>query len=197
MQMPFVPIPDTVKVEILGQDTSTLKDVVNVMHVETSSPGDGAQQTSIGNLFHTWLSSIASEVLATQYVGSTITVTDISVADGTQTVIDASDITGSAGTSNAAGNCALAKLTTGLTGRSNRGRTFVGPIQSAAMLGGVLTSGARSAITSAYTTLMDGLVALGDPAALCIASKVLGASEPVTTVVCELLPAYQRRRGAR
>lgn len=194
--MPHTTWPETVKVECVRLDTDTLKEVVNVYHVKTPTPGDHTTQADIAAAFQAFEADYIGSLGPSSLQGQYIQVTDVSVAGGATTSIPTTSLTGS-GTSGAGGVAALVKLRTGLSGRSNHGRSYQGTLTAGAVNNGKVSSGTISTLQGYFTGLMTALGSVPGGAALCIASKVTGLSPLVTDVLCEILPAYQRRRGAR
>jgi hypothetical protein len=90
-------------------------------------------------------------------------------------------------------------MQTGLRSRSGRGRIFLSPITVDELTdkGGDLQSSYQTVVNNFVSDVISNLGGLAIPSALCVASRVLGISNPVVTFGCEVLTAYQRRRGMR
>jgi hypothetical protein len=195
-EMGFVAIADTAKVELVGIDSASGQEIVNVMHAKVGSAPTGTYLLQVANVYETYYASIITGIGPSSLTGQRVVVTDLNTIGGPQVTVFMSGVTGS-GTTGATGAAALLKLTTAVRGRSFRGRAFVGPLTSAAVNGDRISSGTIAAIGTAFGTLQTSLAALTPGSAVRVASRKLGTGNDVTGFGVEILPAYQRRRGAR
>ena len=199
--MAFQAVPNGVKVEINALQNGV--PVVNVHHIKTPSGVSSADLDDILAVYDAWWTA-KKGTFHTSYVLQNFTATDISVANGTQTIFPYAG--GSAGTATgvaAAANAAVcASLRTEFTGRSFRGRWFFGGLaQSTLDSAQTISSGAASALATCVTDLMDALAAVN--MALCVLSRYAAGALRVTGLLTEILYVLvdtkvdsQRRRTA-
>jgi hypothetical protein len=198
--MPFVPIPNTVKVETCFSWDSQA--VENVYHVRVSGDINEALLDNLNSLFYTWWSQYPANLQA-----NTLLVTRTIISDASQQygvakeyapgVINAGQVTNSPALPN---NVSVAvKWNTGLRGRSYRGRTYHLGLYEAAVTGNNVIPTTVAALISAYTALMTTLDAQGYE--LVVASRfqgnlprVTGVATPALTVTCDSTIDSQRRR---
>jgi len=135
--MPFVAIPLTVKLVIHGRCDN--QDVVNILHYKyVGTAPTGAQLTAF---MSAWLTAHATQwyaVHGTNYSLNSLEATDLASSSGAFAV---ANVNGPGNTGIITGvalpnNVAIAvSWRTGLTGRRNRGRTFIGGLMSNAISG--------------------------------------------------------------
>lgn len=88
------------------------------------------------------------------------------------------------------------KLVTGLRGRSNRGRVFLGPVAESVAANGILIAGDELAAQhAAWVSFETTLHAAGWE--IVVASYKLGTAQSVTAISNEQILATQRRRQSR
>jgi hypothetical protein len=123
--MPFIPTPGGIKVCM--RFTKAGQIVCNVFHVQTDNPPDVAMLELIASIFKTaWVTHLQG-LTSSDVTLTAIEVTDISTSSGLG--IEYTDGLPLAATNNSGAtpnNVTVAtKLTSGLTGRSRRGRSFM------------------------------------------------------------------------
>lgn len=198
--MPFTAITDTAKVELNGHDVTTHQLWANVMHVTIP---DADQSFANLLLIADAVKGVCNGNKDVWSAGAgldNVTVTGLATATSPQAI--SAFAPGTVGTSafdSFPGVAALVKLTTATRGRSFRGRIFLGPIANVDVqdAAGTLSTGYQGIVTTFLGALRTALQGLSLATDLCVASRVLGISTPVTNSVCETLTAYQRRRGLR
>lgn len=193
-----VVITNTAAHELIGLDTSTNTNTACILHTEFLA---GMGPTDLQDQANAMLDWVTDLIVANVWGSATwaltqIVSTDLSVAGGIQ-IITPTPGTGGSGSGAASGLCALVKLNTGLRSRSGRGRIFIGPLKATAVTGDQVSAGAITTVNSEMNNLDTDLAGLAKPTQLVVASRKLGLSHVVTSHNCELLVAYQRRRGAR
>lgn len=196
--MPFHPIANCAKVEILMHHTITLQPVVNVLHcAATSAPTQAEVQAyadavdhAVGSTLNVWGSQV-------HYDGTRVT--DQNTATGPQALTTTSAGQGTGGNNTAAGVCCLVKLATTLRSRSGRGRIFIGPCpQSDLINDGTQWDPSYLGVIGTFMGNLAADLAAATPASeLVVGSKKLGTAHPVITPTPQSAPAYQRRRAGR
>ena len=198
--MPFVPITDTVKVEINGHDSVSNQPVANVLHATLANASQTI--TNLADIGDAVITAVNANLgcWSQGMVFDNVTVTGLTSSTAPQSVRTFSPgTTGSTTGNSAPGVCALVTVQTALRSRSGRGRVYIGPITVSELTdkGGNLQSSYQTVVNNFFNDLLSGLGGLTIPSTLCIASKVLGVSNPWLSFGCEVLTAYQRRRGMR
>jgi hypothetical protein len=197
--MPFVAIPDCAKIEVVAHHSMTLLPIVNVFHCTTTGSPPDAQIDGVANATGAYWAAHAADVLAHEWVGDFVRVTDMSVITGHQkTDVQISGVTGGVSIGDAPNSCALVKMTTHLRSRRGRGRAFMSPI-----IGDQVD--ANGALTPVYRTHWDtfmngfntALSTFDVATVLAIASKLIPAATAVSTISTEPQIASQRRRIGR
>lgn len=198
--MPFVPITDTVKVEILGHDTVTNQPWANVLHVTEANAAQTAPNlTEIADatvtavMAHLGVWSSSAQLDAVRVTGLA------TIGSPQVTRFFTAGTVGTAASESYPGVAALVKMLTALRTRSGRGRVYLGPIAANEVLdgGGRISLSFQGVVNAFITALQTEYAGVTIPTGLCIASRTLGISHPVTDFACEALSAYQRRRGMR
>ena len=199
--MAFQTVPNGVKVEINALQNNV--PVVNVHHIKTPSGVSSADLDDILAVYDAWWTA-SKGTFHSSYVLQNFTATDISVANGTQTIFPYAG--GSAGTASgvaAAANAAVcASLRTEFTGRSFRGRWFFGGLaQSTLSDAQSISSGAASAIATVVTSLIDALAVVNMTFSVLsrYSAGVLRATGILTEILSVLVDTKvdsQRRRTA-
>lgn len=138
------------------------------------------------------------------YVLQNITATDVSVANGTQTVLPlTTDNDGQGAGAAAAANCAACiSLRTNFTGRSFRGRFYVGGIPQAALASAQnFTTGAAANWADLFQDFMDALTAINQT--LVVVSnyasgvvRVVALATEIIAIIVDTKVDSQRRRTA-
>lgn len=191
--MAGVAVPSTCKLELIGSVDS--QEVVNVLHYKyTGASQTGAQ---LDAFITAWRTAHMAQWLAVHgsgYVLNTIIATDISSLTGATATQFLT--TGNVGTGGAAcppNNVAIAvSWRTGLVGRRNRGRTFLGGLSSNQFSGDVVTGGGVSAIGTLATALIAQTFTGGYDFGVTSLKDVL--TKVITGAILETILDSQRRR---
>ena len=196
--MPFTPITDGVKVEVIGFDASKATNTANVLHVFGAAGISVPALTDIANAVLNRLSFFLTAGLigGSNFSYTEVVCTDINTVGGNQVVVPAVGL-GGGGTGSPGGICSLVKLTTNTRSRRGRGRIFWGPIPDTSFTNDILSSGYISTMNTQMADLQTDLAALAAPTGLAVASRKDGLARLVTGFSCEPTVAYQRRRSAR
>lgn len=184
--MAFIPIPNTARVEL--RFTQDSQQCANVFHVESSAPLSVGDLTSMGDAFATWYADLATNVSATVTLRE-ISIVDQSSASSIGIIYNSGlPITGSvSGEAMPNGTSIAIKWSTGLTGRSFRGRTF--------HLGLAINQADSNEINSTLATLLvaryQELVTevAGADFTLVVASRYANNAPRVTGVTTPILTA--------
>jgi hypothetical protein len=200
--MAFVPTPNGVEVTFKGTQNDI--PVVNVFHLDVHTSPDVTLLTDVLDVFGTWVASSWLTIMHTSYVLNQIIAKDISVVDGEEVALNlTADNTGEGTGAPTAANAALvASWRTIKTGRSFRGRTYIGALSNA-----VLNDAQNVTLLFAggVADLMTGLLEALDAAGytLCVLSKyalgvarVAGLLTEIIGVVVDTKVDSQRRRTA-
>lgn len=199
--MPFIPVPNTAKVCMRYSQAG--QQICNVFHVEAPDPLDVARLNDIAAVFWNWFNTDVKGSVSNALTLEAIEVTDLTTAGGIGIEYTTGlPLSGTLTDGALPNNVTLAvKLTTGMTGRSHRGRSYFPGLT----LGSItsdrnhVTSGAQSAIDLAFDALIDNLVTEG--VKLVITSLFSGGVPRTTGVNTEVIDASvnatldsQRRR---
>jgi len=199
--MPFVPTPNGIKVEMNGVQNGV--PVVNVFHVKAPGTVSSADLDDTLAVFAGFWTDVKA-ALHPSYTLQNFTATDISVANGTQTILPYA--TGNVGTASgeaAAANAAMCiSLRSNQTGRSFRGRTFLGGLTMAGFANAQTFNGTYTAsLVNVIGDLIDALTAAN--LTLCVLSKyalgvarVAGLLTEIISVIVDTKVDSQRRRTA-
>lgn len=182
--MPFVPIPDCVKVEMVFGQAGQI--VQNVYHVRDPIIPSVGTLTSIAEMFKGWWDVEVQTLMSSKVSLNSIKVTSLE----TETSLGIEYVDGlplaALGSPNALPNNATVavKWLTGVRGRSYRGRTYHIGLTTLQVTESTLSELAQTALTAAYNELISTAEANDTP--LVVASRVAnGAPRPVgvTTTV--------------
>ena len=194
--MPFTPIADCWKVELVGHHATTLVPIVNVLHVLDTLTHTDAQAAAIASVFDAWMASTSGHQ-SNEYGYDFTRVTDAATSTGPQNTDNAGAYAnGSAGTSSFAMSSILTKFNTAFRGRSYRGRVYMLAVDGESNDNAV-DSSQRTNIAAGWGALATSLAALPQPVYLAVASRKLGVCHAVVTTTVEQLVATQRRRVGR
>jgi hypothetical protein len=191
--MPLPEIADIARVSLLWNDTSGFNypNAVNVMHFRAP----GKTKTDVYNAFNDNVTQAmwdwASDLYRVQQVG-------VQLLDGSSDVSLFN--TGMPAKWTGAGNdsyipqvAGIVKFTTGLAGRSRRGRIFIpGVAEDETTQGGTLDV---AAVQTAWENFATAMIA--DGCTLSVASYTLVEANDVTNLLAESRVATQRRRNRR
>jgi len=200
--MPFVPFPTTCQVELVFVLGSQICE--NVFHVKQDTDWDAAGLNSVaGTIRDWWIASVRTHV--NEFMRLT-KVKARGLASSSDAGIEIAVSTGNAGTNTSQpmpNNAALAvKWSTGLTGRSYRGRTYHMGLSASDVYtttGSLINTSFQATITAAYAALLTA-VNIGDQS-LVVASRMAdsmprteGVSTPIIACSVEGTIDSQRRR---
>lgn len=199
--MTFQVTPQGIKVEMnFIQNTVP---VVNVFHVDNGGSVDATSLHVVALIFSDYWTALRVN-LSVSLVLQNITVTDISVADGIQEILTGfADPEGAVTSAAAAANAACCiSLRTAHTGRSFRGRSYVGGINAVDLFSAqTLTTTFAAALASHMQDLIDALIAAGKT--LCVLSRyadkvlrVVGLLTEIISIIVDTKVDSQRRRTA-
>lgn len=182
--MGFVPAPNCAKVEmIFSSDSGQME---NVYHIEGDAPFDITSLALVAVEFRDWYANEFQDDLPNtiSLVKIIVSALDTDHAPG----IEFSTGLPMVGTNTAAALpsnvTAAVKWTTGLRGRSYRGRTYHIGLSEAMVTGDTISSGVVSSLQTGYQNLIDELDTT--PWHLVVVSRVSDGVERTTAVVTEI-----------
>lgn len=198
--MPFVPLPNTVRAELIfswdGQQ------VENVYHIKTPNLINEAELDDIRDVLYLWWSTYGNVFQSNTVNFLKFVLSDASDQYGVSKEYAPGVIhTGAhGGTPPLPNNVSIAiKWNTGLRGRSYRGRTFHVGLCEGFVIGNSMEATVLAGLISQYTQLVSSLDGSGRQ--LVVASKfqgnaprVTGVVTPILTVTCDGVIDSQRRR---
>lgn len=200
--MAFQSVPDGI--EVVFKAIQNGVPIVNVYNVKDTSPHTLTLLNSWIALFETWWHANLQPILNNSYVLQEIVATSLVLSTGPQA--SASLTTGNQGAltgTQEAGNAALVvSWRTASIGRSYRGRTYVGGLDSAAIATAQqVTSSFATAISAAYAALVTVVQGFGGTLSvlsryLSGALRVVGVLTEITSLIVDLKIDSQRRRTA-
>lgn len=171
---------------------------VNVIHIRDES---GA--ATAGDIF-TAIDAAADQAMwGAQTDGASVHQVDLLPLDGVHatssfpTGSPAKWTGGSGGTTWTPQNANLIKVTTGLRGRSHRGRVFLPFVDESAGSDGVMLSATVTSVTAAWQDFDDDLSAGTPSLSFGVASYKLAQFNEATSILAESLFGTQRRRQGR
>jgi len=198
--MPFVPVPNTAEVSM--QALWDNQEVANVFHVTQSTPYDATSLAVLGALFQDWIdtslkTNVSNSVQYTKLVMRSLESEGAPAIEYTTNFPISGVHTGTAQLPN---NVTVAvKWSTGLAGRSYRGRTYHIGLAEAFVTGNVLESSFATALLGIYNDLLEAFDTY--PGDLTVVSKfhnnaarTTGIATPI--ISCSINPVVdsQRRR---
>lgn len=199
--MAFQATPNGIKVEMNFFQNGI--PVVNVFHVHAGSAITTAVLNDVIDIFSAYWDAIRVHLVSTLVLDN-ITATDISVANGIQSIdLPTATPAGAITALNAAANAACCiSLRTAFTGRSFRGRSYVGGLPADALdAAQTLDAGFASAMAGHLTDLMDALTTAGHFLAVLsryanLVLRVTGLLTEIVSVIVDTKVDSQRRRTA-
>lgn len=149
MVTPFVPVPNTVQVELVQNNDFQI--VENVIHYKGSAPYSLADMTNLAAQLITYWNTYLKPLTSINSNLVNIILTGMDTESSPRTIVTpAGPPQGSATGIGAPNNVTIAfKKDTGLRGRSNRGRLYACALPISAVTGDQMTATARSAWLSA------------------------------------------------
>jgi len=200
--MAYQAVPRGIKVELNA--LQNLVPVVNIHYVQMGTAVTDTDLESVADAVAVWYDENGRNLHHTSYVLQNITCTDVSVEAGHQFILTsianpAGTVTGTAAAANAA---AAISWRTANTGRSYRGRTYIGGLAAANLSNAqTLDSTMVTALGTAAAALIDDLEAIG--ATLVIVSRfaagvarVIAVATEVINIIIDAKVDSQRRRTA-
>jgi hypothetical protein len=199
--MPFQPAPGVAKVTLTFNQGDQIAQ--NIFHVKTTEEWGAEFLENLVGVFYTWYQN---NLQATQSVD--VTLTTIEARDLTTEFAGYNSMTLTTDNTGAIANpvlpynsTAAVKWTTGLTGRSTRGRTYHVGLSESSATGGELTSAARVALLDAYEQLIEDVSTAEIAWSLAVLSRVQDGvplanaiAYDILDVACDFALDSQRRR---
>jgi len=192
--MPAVIIPNGVRVVIRG--THLGNEIVNVFGYRSDTPPASAAE--LLEFLNAWAVNHTTEYLAIKSADYTlidVTATDISTAGGAQATFSyAPGTVGTSSPASAPGNVAgVISWRTDLSGRRNRGRSYIGPLPNNGFVGDTMDSDVLPFMTAFAEGLIEG--GLGEEGFdFAIMSVADLAMKVVTAFIIDVILDSQRRR---
>src|SRR5690242_12200874 len=178
---PFVPIPDTAKVELIGHDIGDNRPVVVVMHAACSAAPTQSEIGEIGTKFEAWLATMSPRTNG-EVQWDKVVVTDLNSSTGPQ--VETDTVHGGSGGDAPPGLSVVLELFTALRGRRHTGRAFWPVNFTAVDLASGRVSGAEiTALVTAFVSLQTALAANTVPSHVVVASRVLHSSTAVSVMI--------------
>jgi len=200
--MSFQPVPDGI--EVVFKAIQNGVPIVNVYNVKDSTPHTPLLLNGYLALFETWWHANLQPILSNSYVLQEIVATSLVLATGPQASVSLT--TGNQGAltgTQEAGNAALVvSWRTDSIGRSFRGRTYVGGLDSASIATAQqVTSSFATAISGAFAALVTAVQGFGGALAVLSrfalgVARVAGLLTEITNLIVDLKIDSQRRRTA-
>jgi len=200
--MPFIPTPNGVEVTFKGVQNGI--PIVNIFHVDNDDVPTESDLEAIGELFDDWLVTNWLPILHESYLLPQIVVKDISVENGIEFTKNFTPPYQGTGTNDpmAANAAMVVSWRTAQTGRSFRGRTYIGGLDNGVLANAQnVTTTFASDAADLIVTLLDALTATGRR--LAVLSKYANGVARVTGLLTEIISIIidtkidsQRRRTA-
>lgn len=200
--MAFQPVPQGVEVVVKGIVSGS--DVVNVYHVDAgASPSDAALDEIVG-IFENWMLTDLLPVMNAAYALNTITATDISAEGGHQVVRNytTGNTGGLTGAPFANNSAMVISWRTLRTGRSYRGRTYLGALSISQIAdANNVVVGYASGVATIFVQLRTALAAAGYTLSvlsrvLAGVTRIVGVLTEITSLIVDTKIDSQRRRDA-
>jgi len=200
--MAFVPLPNGREIVLKGVQNGV--PYVNVFHTTGEAAPTTAHFADVLTAFWDWYQASVLIIQHPSLVISEITMKDISVPNGIE--LGLTITTGGAGGGSGAPAAANAALVgswrTAQTGRSYRGRTYIGALTTGSFANAQnVTTGFATDMTAGLTDLIDALLAVGE--VLVVFSKfalgvqrLIGVATEIIGLVVDTKIDSQRRRTA-
>jgi len=183
--MAFVPTPQGV--ETVLKMTQQGVPVVNVYHFDVGHSVTLADLQGINAAMDAWLTSDFAPLVSSTVAFDSIVSTDISVANGMQDLQIPTTANGGAGGTPTAANAALVvSWRTPFSGRSFRGRTYIGGLtQTVQTTSHEVTTTYQAAVVASFQNLITALQTAGY--VLSVLSKVALGVQRVTGILTEIV----------
>lgn len=157
--MPFQAVPNTIEVDVRGTLFGQL--IENTLYLRMAAPPTAGDVADAAAAVRGWWFASVMPALSTDYFFRETFAKDLTVAGGAeQHDIAGSGTAGSFGVAALPGNVSFAiSFSTGLAGRSNRGRNYIPCLAESQVTGNTVSSGTVTAFQDAYNALLTALVA--------------------------------------
>jgi hypothetical protein len=198
--MPFVPVPNTVKVSIIGHIEN--QEVVNILHFTLSTAPTVTNITNLLADVKAFWEAQMLPLISNHYLVDRYDAVDLTTSTGiTRQLINTPPVAGSqTGTPIPNSNALVMTKRTALRGRSYRGRTYVGGLTVGDLAG---TSDVGTTILSNFIAAFAGLLTSSSFHTFVFSvvsyflngvARSVGHSEPVTAISGDTSVDSQRRR---
>jgi hypothetical protein len=195
MTIPLPVIPNVFRVALRWRNTVDGRTAVNVMHFQ-ATPGPLTPDNVYTILNANWTSGMVAVV----QFSSLVSAVDILPLDGTSATQTFSGFgpSGSGSGDYVPQVSVIAKFSTGLRGRANRGRIFLPFVAEQFISNGAITQAEADSMTAAWATFRTNLITAHlDPVVAAYDRVHSGAgahASLITNIVVETFTATQRRR---
>lgn len=193
--MPFVPVPDTVLIEI--RMTANGQQVENTLWARATDPYGAPEMTLLGDNILVWWQDEIEPLVSSGVQLREIVVTDMATASGPQvSVVPPSPVTGDNTANIVPGNVTMSvSFRTANRGRSFRGRNYIVGLTEDQVTGNDFAAGVTTLFGDAYTALLPVIASSAfewvvasrfsgvDPVTGDPIPRTTGIATPVTTVV--------------
>lgn len=187
--MAFIPVPETVEVEVRMQLAG--QRIENTLYFSKSGGWDIASATTLGNDVLVWWATLYNQELANDLELIEVVVSDLDVVDSFQVSLPApTPHPRGVNTSDALpSNVALCiSFRTPFRGRSFRGRNYISGLPAGSVVGNVVSTTVADAMQSAYETLPFSTTSAGGTWVVVSrftdnAPRVTGVATPITAVL--------------
>jgi len=200
--MAFQAVPRGIEVKLVMSQNGV--PVVNRWNVDAEhTPVTVTDLEDVQAVFDAWLTSDYAPAIHSSVEFEQWVVTALDVEGGAQIIVAPTETAGGGGGTAAAANAALVvSYRTGLTGRSNRGRTYVpGLIVAYFTDAQHLSTGTATAFSGAFQNLIDALTAISMTLSVLSrifdgAARAVGILITITELIVNTTVDSQRRRTA-
>ena len=195
--MPFIPVPNTA--EIVLHFTQDLQQLANVFNVKLDHVPSSADLGDIAAAFQTWWTTVINVQVPSSIRLVSITARDLTTEGGAGIEVPVNTVGGSSDPP-LPNNCTVAvKWTTGLSGRSFRGRTYHVGLSRGMVVNDTVQPTPLPDLQHNYDTLRTAIGDLGFNMAVVSrfhdrAPRVTGISTPIIACTVEPTVDSQRRR---
>lgn len=197
--MAFIPIPNGIKIEIIGRKGGAPN--VNIVWGTTETTISGAFLETLADAVVAWWNANIKPLVTASFSLESVVCTQWDIPNGLQHVEDL--VTPSVGTATGADTpsnvAAVTTFYTGYTGRSNRGRVYNGGIADAAVVTNTLTTSYVASMLTAWSAFQGALANLSVVHVVASfqsnnAPRVIGVPTPITEYGMNNVVDTQRRR---
>jgi len=196
--MPFIPVAEAVKVTVRARSDADMI-AENVFYCNTVNPDSVSERNFIMDLFSDWWDTYYKPLVTANWQLDQIECRDVTVEEGTSSLLETGIVGTNAGSASANNVSTTVTWFTGFAGKSARGRSFMLPPPTSAVLERTITSGYRDSLQTAANNLRTALVATNNH--LQVVSFVTGGVPratgrklPVTVAICHGRVTSQRGR---